>query len=180
MKVSRTCQQCLRSSPVSVLDWVCLSGERLNGAFRTQMKTSRSYRWRRLVIALGIVGFTFPSGCTTPSLKPPPVEEPAPLPVLADFAVYAERSVALESDVVVEGGDLGVRHGAPADFGSQLRLGHRAIALRRLLAPSVSLSYDAHAGTVETNFLVNHGGMHQAVLPFPATAMPPLPLAIGP
>ena len=103
---------------------------------------------------------------------------PVETPSISTFVAYAERSVVLGSADHTLGGDIGVAATAPAGFGPQLIVGNLdgLDCARNLFAPSVSVGTLATVGTVEANALTNSGSVGLQV-PFPATAMPPVPTA---
>ncbi len=102
-------------------------------------------------------------------------------PTINTFVLYAERSMTLGVGDHSLGGDIGVAATAPSSFGTQLKVGSfdGLDPLHNLFAPSVSLGTLAVVGDVETNTLQNNGGFFNAQAPFPASAMPLLPLAVG-
>jgi hypothetical protein len=102
-------------------------------------------------------------------------------PAINTFVLYAERSVHLGVGDHSLGGDIGVTAPAVSSFGTQLTVGNfdGLDPLRNLYAPSVSLGELAIVGDVETNSLQNNGGSFNTKGPFPASAMPTLPMAIG-
>ncbi|MGH7268960.1 MAG: protease pro-enzyme activation domain-containing protein, partial [Polyangiaceae bacterium] len=104
-----------------------------------------------------------------------PIETPA----ISTFVAYAARSVTLGVGDHSLGGDIGVAAAAPSSFGTQLTVGNLAALdpARDLFAPTVALGSLATIGDVETNALTNSGGLFNAQTPYPAAAMPPVPLA---
>jgi hypothetical protein len=104
-----------------------------------------------------------------------------PSPTITTFVLYAERSAILGAAVHAIGGDIGVAGTAPSSFGPQLRIGKLdgLDPFHKLYAASVSLAPLAVAGDIETNMLQNDGGFFDESGPFPASAMPLLPLAVG-
>lgn len=100
-------------------------------------------------------------------------------PSMPNFVLYAQRSIQVGSHDSVSGGDLGVRSSTTAAFGSQLVLSdHVAVDTNHnLLAPSITLGAHSAVGDVQTNALQNNGASLGAQGAFPASLMPPLPLA---
>ena len=112
--------------------------------------------------------------------KQPPIRTATP--VLASFVLYAERSVRLGERGRVWGGDVGVHAIAEAAYGAQLRIGRRCDIdpCRNLYAPSVALAREVRLGILQANRLEDDGIILGSPVPYPAAAMPPLPLAAGP
>jgi hypothetical protein len=101
------------------------------------------------------------------------------VPIISGFVLYAERSLRVGRHVVVGGGDLGIHSIAAADSGPQARIADWASIEpdRTVFAPSVWLGRDVRIGAMETNSIVDDGIAIGPLTPFPAAAMPPLPLA---
>jgi hypothetical protein len=101
-------------------------------------------------------------------------------PSVSTFVLYAERSVTFADHDSVFFGDVGVRTPAVSTFGTQLAVGpYSAVDSGfNLLAPSVALGPNSRVGDVQTSSLQNNGGTLGTLGPFPASAMPPLPLAL--
>jgi hypothetical protein len=100
------------------------------------------------------------------------------LPNLSTFVAYAGASLTLGSQDVSVGGDIGVAAASPSS-GAQLIVGAQA-ALdpnHTLYASSVSLGSQAIVGDVDSNTLTNSGAQSGTLEPYPASAMPALPLA---
>ena len=100
-------------------------------------------------------------------------------PKISQFVLYAERSISLGDHDTVFRGDIGVRSIAQSDFGTQLKVGNDSIIERShiLLSPSVSMGEDVTVGLVQTNTRQDNGIALRTQMAFPASAMPPLPLA---
>ncbi|MGH7270954.1 MAG: hypothetical protein ACREJ3_11040, partial [Polyangiaceae bacterium] len=99
---------------------------------------------------------------------------------IGTFVAYAERSVTLGTGSQSLGGDIGVAKATASSFGTQVTIGN-LVALdptRDVFAPSVSLGSLSVVGDIETNTLQNSGGAFGAQVPYPAAAMPPVPLAL--
>ena len=106
---------------------------------------------------------------------------PGPLPI-GDFVLYAEQSLALGLENRVLGGDVGVRSRAKESAGGQLVAGGGSVIDpdHEVISPSVSLGHRVVCGPVLTDAFVDHAIHLRSELPFPASTMPPLPLASAP
>jgi hypothetical protein len=100
-------------------------------------------------------------------------------PVIGNFLLYAERSIKLGVGDIALAGDVGVHAAAPSSFGSQVVVSQLASVdhVHNILGPSVSLGLLSTVGDVQTNSLTNNGAALGQLGPFPASSMPPLPLA---
>lgn len=98
------------------------------------------------------------------------------------FVLYSEQSLALAEWCHVVGGDLGVRSVARDSVSNHLTVerGSRIDADRALIAPSVVLGREVAHGPVRTNELLDDCIPLRSQRSFPASAMPPLPLAPAP
>jgi len=108
-----------------------------------------------------------------------PQSASAVTPDLSKFVLYAERSVNLGTGVLDIGGDIGVRSTAATAFGPQLSVASNCIVdlQHTVFSPSVVLGNGSSTGEVQTNSIQNNGGHFAGQSTFPATTMPPLPLA---
>jgi kumamolisin len=79
------------------------------------------------------------------------------------------------------GGDVGVGAVGAASVGTQLTIGNgdQLDTQHTVYAPSASLGSQAIAGDVCANTLNNGGGVYGTLAPYPAGAMPQLPVAIA-
>ncbi|MGH7269805.1 MAG: hypothetical protein ACREJ3_05180, partial [Polyangiaceae bacterium] len=102
------------------------------------------------------------------------------LPSITSFVAYAELSMDLGAGDHSLGGDIGVAATGASSVGTQLTVGTRTglDPSHTLYAPSVSLGALSVAGDVDANTLTNSGGTYGAQAPYPASAMPRLPLAL--
>jgi hypothetical protein len=105
---------------------------------------------------------------------------PVETPTIGTFVAYAQRSVTLGIGDRSLGGDIGVAAATAATFGTQLIVGNLdgLDALHDLYAPSASLGVLSSVGDIEVQVLQNNGGSFFAQTPYPASAMPLLPLAL--
>src|SRR5215468_2203828 len=101
---------------------------------------------------------------------------------ITNFALYAERSLALGDHGRVFGGDLGVRSRAEDGLESQLQIGSDSTVEsdHEIIAPSVALGPHVRTGPIQTDSLVGDDIPLGPQQPFPASAMPVLPLAPSP
>src|ERR1035441_5388519 len=100
-------------------------------------------------------------------------------PKIGDFVLYAERSIRIGNHSHTEHGDVGVRTTmSPSAQGrAQLRLEDHA-KCGTAFSPSTSLETDSETGAVWTNSLQRPKDSEIGKQgSFPATLMPPLPLA---
>ena len=100
-------------------------------------------------------------------------------PVISDFVLYAERSLRVGRHAIVRGGDVGVHAIAQRDSGAQAEIAERASIEpdHTVFSPSVALGRDVRIGAIEANSIIDDGLAIGPLTPFPAAAMPPLPLA---
>jgi hypothetical protein len=100
-------------------------------------------------------------------------------PIISGFVLYAERNLRVGRDDIVRGGDLGVHAIARLASGGQAEIADRASIEpdRTVFSPSIVLGRDVRIGAMETNSIVDDGIAIGPLTPFPAAAMPPLPLA---
>ena len=101
-------------------------------------------------------------------------------PTIGNFVLYAERSIKLGAFDQVTGGDVGVAATAVSSFGPQLVVGDhvQVDTANSLLSPSTTLGSKAQVGDVQTTSLQNNGAKSVGtVAPYPASAMPPVPVA---
>ena len=100
-------------------------------------------------------------------------------PIISGFVLHAERSLRVGRDDIVRGGDLGVHAIARLDSGGQAEIADRASIEphRTVFSPSIVLGRDVRIGAMETNSIIDDGIAIGPLTPFPAAAMPPLPLA---
>jgi Pro-kumamolisin, activation domain len=105
-------------------------------------------------------------------------------PVISGFVLYAERSLRVGRDDVVRGGDLGVHAVAQRGAAAQAEIAEHASIEpdHTVFSPSVALGRDVRIGAIEANSIIDDGLAIGPLTPFPAAAMPPLPLAapVGP
>jgi hypothetical protein len=99
-------------------------------------------------------------------------------PAISDFVVYAGQTVTFGTGDHVNSGDVGVQATVPG-LTNQLAVGNltSVAGASSLIAPSVSIGTLATAGVVQTNTLVNNGGLILAQASFPTMAMPAVPAA---
>ncbi len=102
-------------------------------------------------------------------------------PTISTFVAYAELSITLGTGDHSLGGDIGVAATGAPNVGTQLNVGSQTQldAQHTLYAPSVSLGSQAVVGDVEATTLTNSGGSFGTQAPYPASAMPLLPLALA-
>jgi hypothetical protein len=95
--------------------------------------------------------------------------------------LYAECSVSLGACDEVRRGDLGVRSLTEASRGSQLKIGRDTFVQPShiVLSPSVLVGQSVTLGPVGADQFRDNGVPLGTTAPFPAAAMPPLPLAQG-
>lgn len=103
-------------------------------------------------------------------------------PMISDFVLYAERSLSLGDHDKVLQGDIGVHSIAESNSGIQLKIGTDSVieSNHHVFSPSVSLGHDVKVGIVQTNMLQDNGIHLGSLVAFPASVMPPLPLAPTP
>jgi Pro-kumamolisin, activation domain len=101
-------------------------------------------------------------------------------PSFSTFVAYATLSMTLGTGNRTIGGDIGVAAVGASSVGTQLVVGSQDVLdpLHTVYAPSVSIGSQAVVGDVDANTLTNSGTIGTAE-PYPAGAMPPLPLAIA-
>jgi hypothetical protein len=102
-------------------------------------------------------------------------------PGIGEFVFYAEQRLALGAGNRVAGGHIGVRSAAGNPGGGQLTAGAGSVieAGHSVLSPSVSLGHAVRRGAVLADAVAGPAES-QADQPFPASLMPPLPLAASP
>src|SRR5580658_6931693 len=100
-------------------------------------------------------------------------------PSINNFVLYAERSLRVGRHDAISGADLGIHAITRAGSGPQALIGDRASIEpdRTVFSPSISLGRDVRIGAMEANSIVDDGIAIGPLTPFPAAAMPPLPLA---
>jgi Pro-kumamolisin, activation domain len=100
---------------------------------------------------------------------------------IGQFVLYAERSLSLGACDAVRHGDLGVRSLTEASHGSQLKIGRDSFVQPShiVLSPSVLVGENVTLGAVGADQFRDNGLPLGPAAPFPAAAMPPLPLAQG-
>ena len=106
--------------------------------------------------------------------RPPP-----PTPRISDFVLYAERSIRMGHRSHTEGGQVGVRTAIAQERkgSAQLQLEEHA-KCGTAFSPSMSLENDAEVGEIWTDSLKRVKDTELGPQgSFPATLMPPLPLA---
>jgi Pro-kumamolisin, activation domain/Subtilase family len=115
---------------------------------------------------------------TTPAT---PAERDHQLPI-ADFVLYAEQRLTLGTANRVTGGGIGVRSIAREPAGVQLSAASDSVIEpdRAIISPSVALGHHVVRGEILTDALVDHAVPLRPERPFPASQMPPLPLAPAP
>lgn len=98
---------------------------------------------------------------------------------IRSFVLYAEQRLVLGPGNPVEGGDIGVRSRSRESGGAQLIVGSRSRIWRdhEVIAPSVTLGDDVECGRILTDVFTDDGIPLRSEHPFPASAMPTLPLA---
>ncbi len=102
-------------------------------------------------------------------------------PSFSTFVAYAELSMTLGVGDHTIGGDIGVAALGASSVGTQLTIGSQDVLdpIDTVYSPSVSIGSQAAIGDVDTNTLTNSGGSFGAQAPYPASAMPLLPLALA-
>ena len=98
---------------------------------------------------------------------------------IGQFVLYAERTLSLGECGAVGRGDLGVRSLAQGSQGSQLKIGRDSFVQPShiVLSPSVLVGQGVTLGAVGANQFRDDDVSLGPTTPFPAAAMPPLPLA---
>jgi hypothetical protein len=98
---------------------------------------------------------------------------------IRSFALYAEQRLALGRGNRVMGGDIGVRSRSRDSGSAQLIMGahSRSWPDQTVIAPSVALGDDVECGRILADELIDDGIPLRSEHPFPASAMPALPLA---
>src|SRR6266568_8449644 len=106
---------------------------------------------------------------------------PKPGLKISQFVLYGERSVHLGDCDRVRGGDVGVRSFAEKSQDSQLRIGRDSFVevSRLVVAPSVAVAHGVTLGPVAADQFRDDGIPLGTLAGFPASGMPPLPLAVG-
>jgi hypothetical protein len=102
--------------------------------------------------------------------------------LIGQFVLYAEQSLALGDRCRVVGGDVGVRSVAKESDDNHLAIGsHARVDVdREAIAPSVLLGRQVTHGPLLTDGILDDHIALRSQHPFPASAMPPLPLASAP
>ncbi|MGO9835901.1 MAG: protease pro-enzyme activation domain-containing protein [Polyangiaceae bacterium] len=102
-------------------------------------------------------------------------------PIFSTFVAYAELSMTLGVGDHTIGGDIGVAAVGASGVGTQLTVGSQDVLdpLHTVYAPSVSIGSQAVVGDVDANTLTSSGGAFGTLEPYPAGAMPLLPLALA-
>jgi hypothetical protein len=102
------------------------------------------------------------------------------LPSISTSVAYAESRITLGSGDQTVGGDVGVAV-AVAPLGTQLVVGNQDCLdlSQTVYGPTVSLGSGAKVGDIDTNALTNGGAQFVSLAPYPASAMPLLPLTFG-
>ncbi|MFZ1087077.1 MAG: S53 family peptidase [Terracidiphilus sp.] len=124
----------------------------------------------------------FAAALLLPNLAPGQSQAPAATPKIGDFVLYAQRSIKIGKRSHTEGGEVGIRSSiakTPREGAAQLRLEEHA-KCGTAYSPSTSMEEDAETGKIWTDSLKrpkdSEIGPEGA---FPATLMPPLPLAFA-
>ncbi|MGO9833058.1 MAG: protease pro-enzyme activation domain-containing protein [Polyangiaceae bacterium] len=102
-------------------------------------------------------------------------------PSFSTFVAYAELSMTLGAGDHAVGGDIGVAAIGASSVGTQLTIGSQDVLdpLHTVYAPSVLIGSQAVVGDIDANNLSNSGGLYGTLEPYPASAMPLLPLALA-
>ena len=103
------------------------------------------------------------------------------VPSISTFVAYAEMNMTLGTGDHTLGGDVGVAAVGASSAAPQLTIGSQdgLDPAHTVYAPSVSIGSQAAAGDIDANSLSNGGGLYATLAPYPASAMPPVPLALA-